>query len=438
MPLFRKSTRPGKSARKETRLLRETIPTDAVRLGMHVVDLDRPWSEVPVLFQQFVINTPEQLAILREYCLWVIVELTQDQYRLVSEEKLKSGPITKAPSLTFSELKPLAEELPHARLRYGQAQHRIDSLLDRIGKGEDFSLEGVRDIVKNCVTSIANNANAMFWLTRIRHRDAYTAEHCVRVGLLAITFGRFLGYPDEDLEILGLCGMLHDVGKMRVPAAVLNKPGALSPDEWDIMRNHAQYGYDLLGSHHELDPVVRNAALSHHERLDGKGYPNGLPGPAIEKFTRIVTIIDAYDAMTSDRPYHKGIPTAKALGILYKNRGNQFDDHLVEVFIRMIGVYPPGSLVELNTGEVAIVLATSPKRKLHPLVELVLDANGHRCESRVLNLSEEPLSSSGQPYTIARALPDGVEGFSLAEHIRHQSTAPDAAAGLSNLRPEPR
>lgn len=436
MPLFFRKSPNRKRLSKVVGTQRQVdIPASRARIGMHVVGLDRPWEQVPVLFQSFVIDQPEQVEILRTHCQWITVERTAWTEQ-VAQEAIAHLKATAAGS-DFEAKRPLAEELPHAIRRYRDAQAYIDDLLGRVAEGRQLPLEEARTIVRNCISSISSNPNAMFWLTRIRHRDAYTAEHCVRVGILSITFGRFVGLTEQQLETVGLCGMLHDVGKMRIPAEILNKPGALSPEEWQVMRRHAEYGFELLTSDHQVEPDVQQAALSHHERLDGKGYPHALSGPAISRFTRMVSIVDAYDAMTSDRAYRKGIPTSEALRILYKNRGEQFDDLLVEAFIRMIGIYPPGSLVELNTGEVAVVLATSPRKKLHPLVEVVLDREGHPCLPRVLNLSESPEDDEGVPYTISKALPDGANGFSLAEHIRHQSD-PAQPQPQPARKPEPR
>lgn len=433
-PFFRKAPRRQRPSKVVAVRQEIDIPAARAGMGMHVVGLDRPWEAVPLLFQGFVIDQPEQLEILRTHCQWITVERTAYTEQ-IAEEAAAHRRAT-APGSAFEARVPLAEELPHATTRYRQAQRYIDDLLMAAAHGRDLPLDQARTIVRNCISSISSNPNAMFWLTRIRHQDAYTAEHCVRVGILAITFGRFIGLDEAQLETVGLCGMLHDVGKMRVPSDILNKPGALTSEEWRIMRDHARQGFELLGAEHQLEQEVRQAALSHHERLDGQGYPQGLTGEAIGPLTRIISIVDAYDAMTSDRAYRKGIPTSEALGILYRNQGSQFEDRLVEAFIRMIGIYPPGSLVELHTGEVAVVLATSPRQKLHPLVEVVLDSRGQQCLlPRVINLSEHPPAADGTPYSIRRALPDGIPGFSLAEHIRLHST-PGQEAG--DAKPEPR
>ena len=419
----RHSEQPVGPSRNVSRARKVEIPAVRATVGMHVVGLDRPWEEVPVLFQSFVIESEEQIDILCASCERIVIEVQE-----TFEEFRELAPPTERPRRGLRQKYPLAQELPRASRHYHHARDYVDRLLLDVANNRETSLGDVREIVKNCVSSIANNANAMFWLTRIRHQDSYTAEHCVRVGLLAITFGRYLGLPEKQLEILGLSGMLHDVGKMRVPARILNKPGALNRYEWARMRRHAEYGFQLLGSDHQLEPEVRQAALSHHERLDGKGYPRALSAGAIKRTTRIITIVDAYDAMTSDRAYRKGMPTSDALRVLFRYRGSQFDEDLVEDFIRMIGIYPPGSLVELDSGEVAVVLATSPSHKLHPLVEVVLDADGRLCKPRSLDLSKPP---AGEASAVVRALPDGAAGFSLTEHIRRLSAARSGAEAVT-------
>lgn len=418
-PLFRKSLRRSGPSKIVARRQTVDVPASRARIGMHVIKLDRPWVQVPLLFQSFVLTELDQVEVLRTHCQWITVERTAWTEQIAQDAIAQVKAVSAGSE--FEAEKPLTEELRYARRRYRETQKYIDGLLDSVAKGNALPLDEARTIVRNCISSINSNPNAMFWLTRIRHRDAYTAEHCVRVGILAITFGRFIGLNVKRLETLGLCGILHDIGKLRVSPEILNKPGALTPDEWDIMRAHPELGFKLLSSGHQLEPDVLQAALSHHERLDGKGYPQALEAHSINQFTRMVTIIDAYDAMTSDRVYRKGLSTSDALAILYKHRGIQFDEHLVESFIRMIGIYPPGSLVELHTGEVAVVLATSHRKKLQPLVEVVLDRDGYPCVPRVLNLSEETEDAEGLAYSIRKALPDGAAGFSLAEHIRQQS-----------------
>ena len=418
MPLSRKKSRGKRPSRQTDEMIRQVeIPSDAVRIGMFVVRLDRDWAEVPLLFREFVVENQDQLEVLRSHCLSVTVEMTESRLR---EMEKQNRHLLRKPLDEFPEKTTLVQELPVAHKHLTTAQSYINDLLSSVERDHQLRLDGFQNVVKNCVTSIMSNASAMFWLTKIRHEDAYTAEHCLRVGILAITFGRFLDFPEKDLQTLGMCGMLHDVGKMKIPNDVLNKPGALSPEEWQLMRQHPEFGHQLLQEQQELDPVVLDAALSHHERLDGTGYPNGVSGLNISLFARLISIVDAYDAMTSDRPYMRGRSTAEALKILYKCSGNQFDGSLVEVFIRMIGIYPSGSLVELDNGEIAVVVSSRPNRKLQPVVEVVRDENGNSCEPRVIDLAESAANDNGDARKIRKALPDGIDGFDLESYIRER------------------
>lgn len=412
--LFKK--RSDKKA-KTTRLQLQRIPVDALRKGMHVINLDRPWTEVPVVFQHLIIESDRHLSTLRHYCQWVEIEIEESVWDEDTGLRKAAGPkIYKA----LPERRSIEKELPRAKAYFYQAKNYITHVLSDIEKGNDFSLEEARPIIQHCVTSILSNANAMFWLNRIKHQDAYTAEHCLRVAIMSIAFGRFLGLPRDDLEVIGLCGLLHDIGKMKVPNEILNKPGSLDADELVVMRKHSEYGFSMLQSHHQLEPIIADVALSHHERMDGRGYPNNIPEWRISRFTRLVTLVDTYDAITSDRCYRKGSPPSAALSTIYRGRGTQFDSDLAELFIRMIGVYPPGSLVQMTNGEVGIVLATNPNQKLKPRVELLFNAEGCPRFNSIINLADDPLDDAEAPYQIKQALPDGAMGFSLQDRIEQQ------------------
>lgn len=416
----RRKQRKTDPARLAQRLVRIKLPTEALRKGMHVVELDRPWTEVPVLFQHFVIEKDRQLSTLRQYCKWALVEVPQ-QYVVDNRDYLQS--LESRHYEALPERHPLLRELPRAHRGYRKARDYIQHLLLDIERDNAIQIDEALPVIQNCVTSILANANAMFWLSRIRHEDTYTAEHCLRVALMAIAFGRFLGMDKQEMETLGLCGLLHDIGKMKVPSSVLNKPARLTPEEWAQMTKHPQFGHSLLRQHHQLDPIVAEAALSHHERIDGRGYPNQSSEWQISYFARIIAIVDAYDAITSDRCYRRGRSPAEALRILFRERNKHFDGELAEAFIRMVGIYPPGSLVELTSGEVGIVLSTNPNHRLRPKIELLLNAAKVPCEPRILDLEEEPLDLDDRPYVIKQAVPDEAYGFNLEERIAREIRA---------------
>lgn len=404
----------------DTTIPRTRLPVDLLELGLRVIKLDRPWTDVPVLFQGFTISDPDQIQTLRHYCRWVLVEGDEKRLAILQERLTRFQRSLNQP---LTETATLAQELPRAKAAYGGTQAFVDSLLDDIERQRELDLRPARPLIQSCVKSIQANANAMFWMARIKSRDAYTAEHCLRVAIYAIAFGRFLGLPEEDLVVLGLCGLLHDIGKMRVDPAILNKPGALTSEELAQMRRHTELGYELLQGEHTLEPIVSDVTRHHHERIDGLGYPSRLEERQISRFARLVAIVDAFDAMTSDRCYREGLATADALRVLYRGRAEQFDAEMVEAFIRMVGVYPPGTLVELSSGEIALVIATHPGKKLKPKVEILLAKDKRITIPYIIDLADNPVDASGRPYSIRQPLPDGSHGVSLAGRI-HQVVDP--------------
>lgn len=393
---------------------RARLPVDLITTGMKVVKLDRPWTDVPVLFQGFTVENNRHIQVLRHYCHWVVVEgepriLALAQQRLHDQASRATRPM--------KETRSLDRELPKARDTFVSTQAVVDRMLGDIERGYDLDLDEARPAIRECIKSINRNVNAMFWMSRIKDQDRYNAEHCLRVALFAIAFGRFLGLHEDDLEVVGLCGLLHDVGKMKVDPAILNKPGRLTHDEMEHIRQHPALGYQLLQSQHTLEPIITDVTLHHHERIDGAGYPDQLADWQISRFARLVSIVDAFDAITSDRCYQAGRSTADAMGILFRGRGEQFDAEMVEAFIRMVGIYPPGTLVQLTSGEVALVVGTHPGKKLKPRVEILLDADKKPTRARLVDLASDPTDARGEPIGIAQPAADGAFGVSLQERI---------------------
>ncbi len=403
-------------------LQRVRLPVDLLKPGMRIVSLDRPWTQVPVLFQGFTLTDDIEARILRQYCEWVLVEDEEARLNPVLDQVSQFKRRTTEP---LPETHTLAQEIPRAQEAWNRTQAFVEEVTRQIEAGNDLNLQSARPMIRECVESVKANASAMFWMSRIKSRDAYTAEHCLRVAIFCVAFARFLGLPDDDLEIVGMCGLLHDLGKLKVPDEILNKPGALTPDEHRIMRQHTTLGYELLRADSSLDPIISDVTRHHHERMDGQGYPQQLAEWQISRFARLVSIVDAFDAITSDRCYRDGLPTSDAIRILYQNRGQQFDASMVEAFIRMIGVYPPGSLVELSTGEVAIVVATHPGQKLRPRVEIILDANKKRVAPRVIDLAATTAVQNQASPEIVRPLSDGAFGVSLHERVQQLMAIPD-------------
>ncbi len=235
-----------------------------------------------------------------------------------------------------------------------------------------------------------------------------------------IAFGRFLQCSGEQLDLLGLAGLLLDIGKINVPNAILQKQGALTADEFELAKTHVLQSVELLRAAPELPRGLEDIVLQHHERLDGSGYPRQLRGDQLTLGDKIAGMVDNYSALTSVRPYAAQASPSSALSLLHKMRGRLFDAALVEQFIQCIGVYPVGSTVELNTGEIGVVIAQNPVRRLQPRVMVILDGSGkplaHR---RILDLIKEPKAKADEPYRIQRTLPTDMVPIEREEILAH-------------------
>jgi len=418
------------------------IPVSQLAIGMHVVRLDRPWEDTDFLLQGFIIQNEEDLFAVQTQCQTVFVEGRIDVVASlkasssVSRSK-KTAETGKAGSLpekrvTYMNKVDTGREMARARAHYGHARETAKHIMSGIRLGRMLDMNRIRQTVGSTVDSVLRNENALLLLSKIKNKDEYTAEHCINVSILGAAFGKHLGLLEGEIRTLALCGMLHDVGKMRIDDAILNKPGALAPEEFEIMKKHATYGRDILAALPTLEHAAVDVAYSHHERMDGKGYPRGLPSQQIPIFAKMIGLVDTYDAITSSRVYDKGRASMQALQIIHRNKGTQFDAELAIEFIRMIGVYPPGSIVELENGEVGIVAANQKSSKLKPVVLIVRDATKQPITPyRQINLADGIRDASGEAYKIAHEVVDGTYDIVISEFVERgflsTKPSPDSA-----------
>ncbi|MGE0344300.1 MAG: HD-GYP domain-containing protein, partial [Porticoccaceae bacterium] len=318
--------------------------------------------------------------------------------------------------------KPVRLEHEVARQVLDAGRVNVKSLLRSAQMGQMLDTAVAEATVDACVHSILRNPEALLWMSRIKNQNEYTAEHCLNVCVLAIAFGRHLRMTEEELHLLGLCGLLHDVGKMRIPAEILDKPGKLTVEEFEVMKQHTVIGHELLQSQSgQVHALVLDVVLNHHERPDGSGYPRALGGRGISEFARIVSVVDAYDAITSNRCYAPEQPSADAQKIIFENRGTQFDEEVALQFIQAVGPYPPGTLVELRNGMAGIVLAGKPRFRHLPTVLVLRDENKQPMEERTVELDLTDTGELSKEFLIKRTVPDGAFGISLREYRVRQS-----------------
>ncbi|WP_438951997.1 HD-GYP domain-containing protein [Porticoccus sp.] len=435
------------------------VPVSGLKLGMLVTELDRPWLETPFLLQGFVIRHPSEIRKLQEYCDYVFVEKEgrrwgdkKDPFRAdfgLSKRNLDgSGGSGLQKRVRAEEQKPspidtmhtrpehpveisVEEEHPSARRAYESAHSQVSNLLEQARLGNALDTEGARETVSHCVDSILRNPSALMWMAKIKHMDYYTMEHCLNVCILAVAFGRHLRLPKDELVKLGVGGMLHDVGKMRIPEQILNKPGKLSKEEFEVMATHPEEGRKLLmKSQGSLSSAI-DVAINHHERMGGKGYPRGLFAHELSTYARIIAIVDAFDAMTSDRCYDMARSTLDSLKEIYRYRGTHFDEDLALEFIQLMGPYPPGTIVELSNGYVGIVLSSQSKKRHLPNVKLVLDSDKKPIAEEFVNLLDVERGTVPREWLIHRVLKDGEYGVFLKD-----CPVKTAVAGIASTTPE--
>lgn len=393
------------------KLIREKVPVHSLLVGMYVVELDRPWIDTPFLFQGFLISSEEEIDQLRQYCDYVFIDVTQTNVTFKTKQKTK----TTIQNKRIYKV-PVEKELEVAVGHYDYAKATVDNALNALRFSHDLDTVEIKSAVKNCVKSVINNPNALLWLTQIKDKDNYTAEHSLRVSIMSVALGRELDLMEKELEDLGMAAMLHDVGKIKIPNEILNKEGSLNNEEYQLIKTHAEHGRQLLLSKSDVPPVTVDVAYSHHEHLNGKGYPRGISAEKIPYFAKIVSIVDAFDAITSDRVYSDARSTLEALRILYDCRGAQFDEEIVRAFIRLVGIYPPGHIAELTNGEVGIILSCPRNNKLRPKLIIVRNKEKKLCTERVIDLSVAQEDRNGKPLRVKEIYTDGKFGIFLQEY----------------------
>jgi HD-GYP domain-containing protein (c-di-GMP phosphodiesterase class II) len=411
------------------------LPVEALKKGLYVSRLDRPWIDSPFLFQGFEIESDDDLIQLRQLCQTVYVEVTASE----AEELRLSKPIVKpvvakpgrnsldelAKNLSsrvslvpHKDSTPLKVEINAAKAIYGDARRTVSKTFDKLRRGGGLDMQVMEAVVDSMIDSIFRNREAMSWLARLKTKDDYLYSHSVAVSVWALAFGRHLGLDKDTLRSLGMGAMVLDIGKMQLSNELLQKTGKLEPSEWISLKGHVGVGLTALEADPKADAFMKSMVLTHHERLDGSGYPHGLAGDAIPLAGRIAGIVDSYDAMTSDRHYAKGKSPYEAVRELKRLGKTAFQPELVELFIQAVGVFPAGTLVELNTGEVGVVIAQNRFRRLRPEIMLLLDSGKQiRSEFSLIDLQMfAENNNAGNPQLwITQGLEPGAYGVDPKE-----------------------
>lgn len=354
--------------------------------NMYIHDLDCGWMEHPFLQNSFMIKGDgeiEKIVAVGIRHVYIDTDLGLDVPDAPSADEVNRHLDTKIQQLgqelnrKIPEHVTAEEELSHARRIFSEANTIVSTMLLDCRMGKQVELEKITPVVAAITGSIFRNPDALISLLRIKQADKYTFQHSVAVSTLLISFCRTMGVERQSIEHAGIGGLLHDVGKMSIPNAILNKPGKLTETEFETMKLHVDYGCRILQDTPNLSATSYAIAAEHHERYDGSGYPKGLKDEEISLFGQMASIIDVYDALTSNRVYHTGIEPTEALKKILEWSEYHFNTQLVHQFIRAIGIYPVGTLVRLESGYLAVVVEQHHENLLRPKVKIIFNGNAH-------------------------------------------------------------
>ena len=365
------------------------VSVSELLIGMYVSKLDRPWLNTTFKFQGFELKTKADIEEVQRQCEFVYIDVAKTKKHVIVRPRAtpfsKNWILGRNPPKRKSNF---TQEFVYAKSVHKKTSSLVKSFMEDVSIGRAINVEIAKKAVAECVDSVMKSPDALMWLTQLKNKDEYTSQHSMNVCVLSIALARQINLPEHEIQDVGLCGMMHDMGKMKISLDILNKPGRFEPEEFAIMKTHPALGMEILMSSNGIPGCVIDAAYGHHEQLDGKGYPRGLPAESIHPYTRIVSIADVYDAISSDRIYKAGKTHLDTINILTQVSGKQLDAGLVIKFIESLGVYPPGSIVEMSDAEVAVVVETNFIQRLKPKITVLLDKDKKRIKPRLVDMAK--------------------------------------------------
>jgi len=369
------------------------IRAEDITIGMFVSCLDRPWSQTPFPIQGLLVKSPKEISSLRHYCDHVFIDVTKGASPLGAEvtegynaqsgqgkklisslvkaqagvaEKREVTPIEVRRNI-YTEVVPLSSEVEHAEKALLQLRGQFTLAAKQIAKGRNFDYQQLKDSVADMVNSVVRCPDAFTWLLRLRLKDQHTHDHSMRAALWAVQFARYIGMPKGDMSVLCLGTLLKDIGKVKLQNGLLRKKRR-TPEEDAEYRKFVEYGVEMLRTSKSIEPRVISVVRYHCERFDGSGFPEGIVGGKIPLLARIAGIATAYDAISNPQESEDPVAPSRAVSLLYNMRDKKFQDDLVVEFIQSIGLYPTGTLVELTTGDVGVVVEQHANSRLTPKV----------------------------------------------------------------------
>jgi putative nucleotidyltransferase with HDIG domain len=389
------------------------IDISQLQIGMFIHDMSCNWIDHPFMRNRFLLSSEDEIGKIRAAG---IHEIHIDTERGID---IKDAPTVQEVQASIEkELVELAarppqiitrvsfgEELARAKQIKNQAHNLVRGVMQDARLGKAIELDRVEPVVQDITESILRNPGALVGLLRIKTKDDYTFLHSVSVCTLLVAFCRSMNMDAAIIREAGLGGLLHDTGKALVPDDILNKPGRLTDEEFDIMRKHPVDGHNILQQMPGIGEIPLDITLHHHERMDGSGYPDKLPGEKISQLAQMAAVVDVYDAITSDRCYHRGMSAADALRKLYEWSKYHFNPAHVQAFMRCVGIYPVGTLVLLESGRLGVVTEPHETNLLAPTVNVFFSTKSNTyIKPQIVDLSK-PLGMGGGDKIVSHESP---------------------------------
>src|SRR5450830_249926 len=374
------------------------ISVHQLTLGMHLQEFCGSWMEHPFFRTSFDLKDPKDIeTILRSSIKEVWIDCgkgldvvngeaavseaeseaqVEDELKQVADGQRQLAPVS------------AAQELERAAEICGRAKQAVVSMFEEVRMGNAVDVGGAKLLVEEISDSVSRNPGALISLARLKTADDYTYMHSVAVCAMMVALAKQLGLDQAQTRSAGLAGLLHDLGKAVMPMDVLNKPGRLTDDEFTVIKSHPVEGHKMLLGGVNVDPIAVEVCLHHHEKMDGSGYPDRLEGDQISLWARMGAVCDVYDAITSNRPYKAGWEPSESIKKMASWRENHFDDRIFRAFVKMIGIYPVGSVVKTNSEKLGIVAEHNRDALLRPKIKVFFSTkSGMRLEPYVLDLS---------------------------------------------------
>lgn len=375
------------------------ISVDQLTVGMHLKEFCGSWMEHPFWRNGFVITDPKDLVSIRASSIkevWIDCDKGLDVAageEAVSEAESEAQVEAEMQEVMEStrEIAPVstAQEMERAAKICMQSKRAVISMFEEARMGKAVDTGGAKKLVEEITDSVARNPGALISLARLKTADDYTYMHSVAVCAMMVALAKQLGLDETQTRLAGLAGLMHDLGKAAMPMAVLNKPGKLTDAEFAIIKSHPEEGYRMLLTGENVDPVVLDVCLHHHEKVDGSGYPKGLKSDEITLFAKMGAVCDVYDAITSNRPYKAGWDPAESLRKMAEWSHGHFDAKVFQAFVKSLGIYPVGSLVRLSSGRLGVVMEQTGKSLTTPSVKVFFSTkSGMRVVPEIIDLSK--------------------------------------------------